>query len=888
MNLAPGKKLGPYEILSPLGKGGMGEVYRARDTRLGRDVAIKVLPQHLSQNPEVRARFEREAKTISSLNHPNICTLHDVGREGDIDYLVMELIDGQTLADRLVAGALPVADTLRIAGQIADALDRAHRAGVVHRDLKPGNIMLTKTGAKLMDFGLARATGMTGPAGESGVTVQALTQSPTVGQPLTAEGTIVGTFQYMSPEQLEGKETDARSDLWAFGCVVYEMATGKRAFEGKSQASLIGAIMHAEPAPISQIAPMAPPELDRLVRACLIKDADDRVQSAHDLKLQMKWLAEGGTSSTMASAPPIPARRGGWMNYAGVALAAAVVTGALVWFVARSMNEAPSSSSSAQLMRVQVVREDLIPSSAPMFLLDGTGVVYSVITDAGPLIHRRAYATMETAPLAGTEGGSAPFLSPDGAWIGFLTETAIKKIPVSGGVAQTVLGGVRANSADWGRDGMIYFGSSTSAVDRITAIERVSATGGRPETVAELDTTRNESTAWLPEILDDGTLLFTVVGAKWTIKARLPDGTQHVVVEPALMARHAGPGRIAYFDPDAEAIFVAPFDAKTARITGDAIPLAGAADPNHGFDLLGNNVAYVPLSRSGTSVVWLAGSGSGSSVAVPELGVWSQPRLSQDGRRLVMRKVSSDCELWIYDFQQKALARIMQGGDIHDPVWSPDGTRVVYHPNAQANAIMMLSVTGASDPSQVLPSRQGGTPTSWSEGGNRLMFTRESPGTRDIWSIVMDGKSQPEPFIESDFDEGMAAISRDGKWVAYASNETSTQEVHVRPFPGTGYTWRISTGGGKTPVWSRDGRTLYYVSGSKIMSVPVRTEPSFSAGDPGVVQDGGFDPRDSRDFVIGPDGRLIGIQRAEGAAGGQEIQLILNWPAALPQARAGH
>ncbi|MCC6652869.1 MAG: serine/threonine protein kinase, partial [Candidatus Eisenbacteria bacterium] len=297
MSLSAGTKLGPYEIVAPLGAGGMGEVYRARDTRLGRDVAVKVLPQHLSANADVRARFEREAKTVSSLNHPNICTLFDVGREGETDYLVMELVEGDTLSQRLLKGALPMADVLRLGAQIADALDRAHRAGVVHRDLKPGNVMVTKSGAKLMDFGLARATTATGPVSGSGATMAALTQHPTVASPLTAEGAIVGTFQYMSPEQLEGREADSRSDLWALGCVLYEMATGKRAFEGRSQASLITAIMGSQPAPLAALAPMSPPALERVVNALLSKDADDRIQTAHDVKLQLGWISEPGSSS---------------------------------------------------------------------------------------------------------------------------------------------------------------------------------------------------------------------------------------------------------------------------------------------------------------------------------------------------------------------------------------------------------------------------------------------------------------------------------------------------------------------------------------------------------------------------------------------------------------
>ena len=327
MALNPGTRLGPYEILSPLGAGGMGEVYRARDTRLDRDVAIKVLPQHLSSNSEVRARFEREAKTVSGLNHPHICVLHDIGREGDTDFLVMELVEGETLAMRVArTGALPTADVVRIGSQIADALERAHRAGVIHRDLKPGNIMVTKTGAKLMDFGLARGAGLTGTPG-SGATLASLTQSPTVGQPLTAEGTLVGTFQYMSPEQLEGKDADVRSDIWALGCVLYEMATGMRAFDGKSQASLISAIMSSQPAPASQVSALAPAALDRLIAQCLTKDPDERIQSAHDVRLVLDALGAGAGSEASAGAPAARVR---WP----VALALGVALGAVIGFAA--------------------------------------------------------------------------------------------------------------------------------------------------------------------------------------------------------------------------------------------------------------------------------------------------------------------------------------------------------------------------------------------------------------------------------------------------------------------------------------------------------------------------------------------------------------------------
>jgi len=327
MPLAANTRLGPYEILAPLGAGGMGEVYRARDTRLGRDVAIKVLPQHLTSSPEVRARFEREARTVSSLNHPHICTLHDIGREGDTDYLVMELVEGETLADRLAAGPLPALEALRIGIDIADALDKAHRAGIVHRDLKPGNIMLAKSGAKLMDFGLARAAGLAAAAGS-------LTQSPTMTRPLTAEGSIVGTFQYMAPEQLDGGEADARADLWALGAVLYEMATGQKAFTGHSQASLIASILKEEPRPVSQLQPLAPPALDRLIRACLAKDPDQRIQTAHDLKLQLQWILEGGSQAGIPA--PVAARRRQResLAWAIAAVAAGAVLGLGAWRVA--------------------------------------------------------------------------------------------------------------------------------------------------------------------------------------------------------------------------------------------------------------------------------------------------------------------------------------------------------------------------------------------------------------------------------------------------------------------------------------------------------------------------------------------------------------------------
>ncbi len=424
--LAAGTTLGPYKIIAPLGAGGMGEVYRAHDSRLGRDVAIKVLPQHLSDHPEVRARFEREAKTISSLNHPNICTLHDIGREGDTDYLVMELIEGETLSARLAKGALPVQDVLRIGAQVAEALDRAHRAGVVHRDLKPANVMLTKTGAKLMDFGLARgASGPVGPVSGSGATMTALSMSPTMATPLTAQGAIVGTFQYMSPEQLEGKEADTRSDLWALGCVLYEMATGKRAFDGKSQASLIGAIMTTEPPALSTLAPMSPPALERLVQQCLAKDPDDRWQSASDLRRQLLYIAEPGSQSGAKAVPPAPrAARGGapaWIT------AAALIAGvAIGWRVLPMLGSAGGKRSDAGSGLVTGVTQltDLPGNeTAPVLSPDGKSLLFVAHAAGGSHIYVQRVGGENPIDLSASSDAidREPAFSPDGEHIAFVS-----------------------------------------------------------------------------------------------------------------------------------------------------------------------------------------------------------------------------------------------------------------------------------------------------------------------------------------------------------------------------------------------------------------------------------------------------------------------------------
>jgi Tol biopolymer transport system component len=853
----------------------MGEVYRARDVRLGRDVAVKVLPESLSASPEVRARFEREAKTVSSLNHPHVCVLHDVGREGDVDFLVMELVEGEPLDARLARGPLPIDEVFKIGAQIADALERAHRAGVVHRDLKPGNIMITRSGAKLMDFGLARVTGP-----QSGVmdkTMAELSESPTEAEPLTAEGSIVGTFQYMAPEQLEGAEVDARTDLWALGCVLYEMATGRRAFTAKSQASLIAAIMHTQPTPASQVVPVSPPQLDRLVSACLAKDAADRVQSAHDVKLQLEWMAEGGSS---LDAPAGGAERGHapWMKTAVVALAAVVVTAVLTTLLLRG----PSTTTTAPAPQRYIMgTADMRPASAPVLSPDGSYVVFSVNEASSCRLYRRDLSSWEMTPIAGTQEGRAPFFSPDGAWIGFCTPDAVKKVLAGGGAAQLVVSYTAPNAGDWGEDGMIYFTPRGGGEDGTTALLRVPDTGGRAETVAALDRDAGDAESWLPEILPGGeTVLVSIIGGGSNyVVAFAPDGSRSTVIENGFLARYADSGHILYRDDESEAVLAAPFDPEGLRITGPAVPLTDAVDASYCFDVAsGGRMVYVPVpgAGGGVQVVWVDRDGKTEPVTDAKAS-WAQPRVSPDGTRILLRKVGTDCELWMLDVEHGSLGRTVQKDDNHNPVWSPDGSRIAFG-REKAREIVTLSVVGPRREQVVTESDGYGSPQSWCAGGNLLAYTAQGRGTRsDIWVVDMDGPAEPEVFLDTEFEEMLPAFHPSGRWIAYTSDEAGARDVYVRTYPDGGTTWQVSIGGGDSPLWSSDGGELYFVAGSKMMAVPVSTQPTFGLGTPVELFDGGVNVERSRNFDVAPDGRFVTIRRPGNEGGLQELRVLLNW-----------
>ena len=830
MPLAAGTRLGPYEIVAPLGAGGMGEVYRARDSRLGRDVAVKVLPQHLSESAEVRARFEREAKTVSSLNHPNICTLFDVGRapgaagSAGTDYLVMELVEGETLAARLGRGALPIAEALRIGSQIADALDRAHRAGVVHRDLKPGNIMLTRSGAKLMDFGLARATGMAGPAGASGATMTALTQSPTIAAPLTAEGTIVGTFQYMSPEQLEGREADARSDIWAFGCVLYEMVTGRRAFSGSSQASLIGAIMRDSPRPISEQVPMSPPALDRVVSQCLARDPEDRWQSAADLKRALEWSGEPA-SGTAAAAGAAPARRR-WLSVApmlgALVAGAALASGAWLALAPRAPHDGAAVLDLTASPGARLNGEPADVAISP----DGRMLAYVGVDSAGTThLWVRPLDSPHARMLAETDRAEHPFWSPDSRWIAYATHgegASLMKVPVSEGSPVKLCDIQWSRGGAWNTHGDILFSPSATS-----PIMRIASDGGAVTAATVLDSTRKETSHRYPTFLPDGEhFVYVALPATpqgWTLYlASLHSRTVKALGSAMSAATWIAPGYLL-FDRDGRLV-AQRLDLGRQALVGDVIPLTDTP-PRTSEDATriatASTTGRIAILRGDPALwhlQWVARDGTmGARPAVPSDSYFS-PSISHDGRYVVVTRTPGRFAAQVMRIE---LARSI-ATSLTDPreysfagCWSPDdrmlGLSVVHGGGHEEIAVLPADGSGSE---RMIPAgaSQFKTPTSWSPDGRSFVVTQINPGTgTDLYVLDAERGGTPQPLAVDPGTQQVAAVSPDGHWVVYDSDETGTLQVFVRRFPdGTGKL-QVSTAGGSQPSWTKGGREIVFL-----------------------------------------------------------------------------
>ncbi len=889
MPMTPGTTLGPYEIVSPLGAGGMGEVYRARDTRLGRDVAIKVLPQHLSAQSELRARLEREARTVSNLNHPHICTLFDVGREGETDFLVMELVEGETLAERLARGALPGAEVLKLGAQIADALDRAHREGVVHRDLKPGNVMLTRRGAKLMDFGLARATGLASAPG-SGVSMAALTQSPTIAQPLTVEGTLIGTFQYMSPEQLEGREADTRSDLWALGCVLYEMATGRRAFEGRSQASLITSIMGSEPAPISQVAPLAPAGLDRLVRTCLTKDPEERAQTAHDLKLQLQGLMESSTDS-VASAPGAPAAtrtaRGSRMPWV-VAGAASLVAMAAVAFALIQARRAPGSA--VQLTIVAPEHASIGPrSTLTQISPDGRHVVFPAQDSLGvQSIWVRSLDQPDARPLIEGRGATALFWSPDSRTIAVCDqrEGEVRTVPIAGGPVTVLCAASSPRGGTWSRRGDILLAPAGDG-----PLMRVSASGGTLTQATWLDSTRNETGHRFPYFLPDGRhFLFTVLppGPEgYAVHVGELGSRQHrFLLHSQTAATYAEPGYLLFTRN--RQLLAQRFDAARRQLEGDAVVIGVAPQPT---DIDAEPVAtaspdgrlvYLESPPVARQLEWYDRSGRLLRVLDLPRRDWRQPAISPDGRQAL---VLSGPDLWLADLGREVASRLVESETpLLFPSWSPDGKRIAYtRTGAGREEIMIADPSGAAAPT-LLPTSDASFKLvgAWTRQGIVLHLFR--PDTKnDVWLRALEPDAPLQPLSVSRANEFTSRVSPDGRWIAYVSDQDDIAETYVAAFPSFAHRVRISTGGARQMWWMPGSDELCYVSTrtSMLMSATLierdgRLEPTASRE---LFQPRAFESGTEGDFT--PDGQRFLLAAPVPGARERSVRVVMDWTALL-------
>lgn len=822
MGLNPGTKLGPYEIVSPLGAGGMGEVYRARDSRLGRDVAVKVLPAAMAENELARERFEREARAVSKLNHPNICTLHDVGVEGGTNYLVMELLEGETLEQRLKRGAPPLENALKYAEQITDALAKAHRAGIVHRDLKPSNIFLTKQGAKILDFGLAKD--------QTNREVCADTThsgSPTtVVSKDTAAGTILGTYPYMSPEQLEGKPADARSDIFAFGAVLYEMLTGQRAFAGQSQASVIAAILERDPRSILELMPVCPKTLDRVVRRCLVKDPEERWQSAFDLKLEIQHIGKGGAESAETAAAQ-KTDGNPWITrgLAALALVFAVVIVALL--VPKKASKTPVFSSLTPPAGTYFEMEGdlgIPPALAP----DGSAIIFG----AGGAIWYRSLRDGTERELSKEKNEVYPFWSPDSKSIGFFGDGKLKTMEISSGATKTLCDASNPRGGSWGSSGTIVFTPTTRDI-----IYQIPASGGTPKAVTKLDMNLHSTHRW-PFFLPDGQHFIYMaanhvkpLGEQNGIYIASLDGKVNRPLIAAPVGAQIASGKLFYIHDTK--LLAQTLDSRKLELTGSPATIAEGIVTDIGvwhatFSVSNNDaLVYQVGTASGKSrLEWVDRQGKHLNY-VSEMDILFGPRLSRSGKQLLAAMGDPGADVWRLDPSGQQKTRLtFENLTVSEAVWSPDETRFVYSLGQPGKrfTLNIKEASGSGAPKVLEETSDVNSPTDWSPDGRYLLCERFVGGVSQIWVVDLEGKEPSHAFgaTSSTVDlQSSGQFSPDGKWMALVSSVTGPQ-VYIVPFKGGGGKWEVSTDGGRWPRWRRDGKELYFINNrNEMMAVRV-------------------------------------------------------------------
>ena len=909
MALTSGTKLGPYEIQSPLGAGGMGEVYRARDVRLDRIVAIKILASHLSSSPELKQRMEREARAISSLSHPNICHLYDIGSQDGTDYLVIEFLEGETLAQRLLRGALPLNEALRIGVAVAEALAVAHRQGIVHRDLKPGNIMLTRSGARLMDFGLAKSTSASFSAAATSAPLVSAARTISEASPispLTTAGAVVGTIQYMSPEQVEGKEVDGRSDIFSFGAVLYEIITGKRAFGGKSQLSVASAILEKEPDSITASKPMTPPVFDRTIQKCLAKNPDERWQNASDLATQFKWMMDasvtGSGAATQSAERPRTRNNTAWL-FMG-ALAFLLISISWAWIISHR------TMPTRKVMRFSILLPEgdglggtwyWYPSVA--ISEDGSQIAYVTHHAGDSQIYVRRVGEMTARAIPGTERADMPFFSPDGEWLGMYSGGKIKKVPLAGGptvtIAETAFKG-----GTWGADDIIYFGNGAGLM-------KVAARGGPPQKVITLDQKSGETDEVFPEVLPGGkSLLFTVRNMEQPsfdeaniAVLTLATGKRKVLLKQGTDAHYVASGHLVFMR--AGVLMAVPFDSNTLEVKGAPVPVVEKVLENPRI-----GAGQYAISRDGL-LVYIPGGvtyGEHEMVFVDKTGntkpLTSNKRpyedftISPDGRYLAITIEGPVTNTWIHDIARDTETRFNFGIENRDPSWTPDGKRIAYSGYKDGKyAIFWKPLDGSSPEEPLILNDHSVDAWFFSADGKSLLYADwQFEGSLNVGIVPLQDRQHARLLFPPKYNVEWAALSPDEKSIAYDSDESGRPEVYVAPYPALEPRERISTDGGLHPLWAPGGRELYYRMGTtaedmeqrflgqktRVMAVSVETKPVFKAGHPRMLFEGPYF-ESGHDIAVTPDGKGFVLIRENDTTGPRGMEVVVNWTDELKQ-----
>ncbi len=890
MTVCAGTKFGPYEIESPLGIGGMGEVYRARDVRLDRAVAIKVLASHLSSSPELKQRMEREARAISALNHPQICHLYDIGSQDGTDYLVMELLEGETLAERLRKGAMPLNEVLKIAIAVAEALTVAHRQGIVHRDLKPGNIMLTRTGAKLMDFGLAKTT--TPGLGVSGSNAPLLSAARTMTEaspmsPLTTAGAVIGTIQYMAPEQLEGKEADPRSDLFAVGAILYETVTGNRPFAGRSQISVASAILEKEPEPITAAYPLIPPAFEQVVTTCLAKNPDDRFQSAHDLKLQLKWIAEGKSFGAKASEQPRPKREGILIALA-CALGVLLIASVVLW---RSTRPVPQTAYYSAPLPFSARELSVAPNGHTVAIIGRDSERKNMLWIYEP-------GSAQARAIPNTEGANFPFWSPDGGSLGFFADGKLKRVDLSGGPVRTLCEAATGRGGTWNQDGVIIF-TPTGVLG--VGLYRVAASGGTPTQITFPDRANKEDSHRWAEFLPDGNhflyLAMNLSGARVMSSiyvGALDSNEKRFVTQAEANAAYVAPGYLLFYRD--RTLFAQHFDAKKLELNGEPAPVltdiqyapriqrAVFASTESGVLVAQKSSEDTGEVNGASQLLWFDRHGQQVGVATKP-GIYGNIALSPNGKMVAAESLDVDTnntDLWRYDLENGGAKRLTFDPAIDStPLWSPDGTRLVFTSDREQKFNLYVKNADGSQEEKLIP--QDGpdrVPEDWSHDGKYVLYQR---GT-DLWYVTFP-ELTANVFLKGASAPNVTRFSPDGKWVAYASNESGREEIYVTSFPGAQGKWQVSNAGGEQPKWRSDGKELFYLApDGKMMALPVTEGANFDAGTPAALFQA--NPRqmiatsERFDYDVSKDGQRFLIN-TELKSGLTPMSVVVNWTANL-------